>query len=140
MRFVILDDEATDRELIPWALRTWWPDARYDVVADLPALETALETAADVLLIDYLMPHCPWPQALRAAHRRQPQLCVIVMSGAISDDRGQAALRDGATYYVQKHQLDRLVPVIERALATRTLVEEQQALVQSAAAVVARLS
>ena len=77
----------------------------------------ALENESFALILaDYTLPFFDGLSALRVAREKCPNTPFIVISGAIGDDLAVETLKQGATDYVLKSCLGRLVPVITRAL------------------------
>ncbi|HVG63377.1 MAG TPA: ATP-binding protein [Hyalangium sp.] len=70
----------------------------------------------DLILSDYNVPGFDGLSALHAARRFVPDLPFLFISGALGEDRAIDLLRRGATDYVLKDRLERLVPSVERAL------------------------
>jgi len=70
----------------------------------------------DIILCDYNLPSFSGTTALEAIRKQSPDVPFIFVSGTIGEDRAIDALKRGATDYVLKDRLDRLVPAIERAL------------------------
>ena len=70
----------------------------------------------DIILADYDFPGADGIAALRLAHQQCPLTPFILVSGKIDEDIAIASLAEGATDYVFKHKLARLVPAIKRAL------------------------
>lgn len=125
LRILNLEDDARDAELNEAMLAARWPhsvlmraDNREDFVA---ALE---QEGLDLILSDYSMPHFNGLDALALAHERRPEVPFIFVSGTIGEDVAIEALKNGATDYVLKHHLLRLIPVVDRALReTRERIE-----------------
>ena len=70
----------------------------------------------DVVLSDYAMPHFDGLRALRALREQSAFLPFIIISGSIGEETAVAAMRAGASDYLMKDNLTRLVPAIEREL------------------------
>ncbi len=70
----------------------------------------------DLILSDYNVPGFDGLSALHAARRFLPDLPFLFVSGALGEDRALELLRKGATDYILKDRLDRLAPILERAL------------------------
>jgi signal transduction histidine kinase len=77
----------------------------------------ALENESFALILaDYALPFFDGLSALRMAREKCPHTPFIVISGAIGDDLAVETLKQGATDYVLKSCLGRLIPVITRAI------------------------
>ena len=81
----------------------------------------------DIILSDYNVPGFEGTAALAAARLACPQTPFIFVSGALGEDRAIELLRRGATDYVLKDRLERLVPSVERALQEAREREERRA-------------
>ena len=70
----------------------------------------------DLILADYALPSFDGLSALRIARRQQPDLPFIFVSGTMGEEVAIEALKIGATDYVLKTRMSRLVPSVHRAL------------------------
>jgi PAS domain S-box-containing protein len=81
------------------------------------ALQSALDRQSwDLIIGDYSMPHFGGADALALVRERGLDVPFIIVSGTIGEERAVAAMKAGASDYVPKDNLKRLVPVIEREL------------------------
>jgi PAS domain S-box-containing protein len=79
--------------------------------------ETAVKQRRfDVILCDHNVPGYSGFAALEFAKQYQPEVPVIILSGALDDEQAVQSLKHGATDYILKERLARLVPAIRRAL------------------------
>jgi two-component system cell cycle sensor histidine kinase/response regulator CckA len=69
-----------------------------------------------LILIDHNLPGYDGVAALEQAQRIRPDVPVILISGTVDDEEAVKVLHLGATDYLLKDRLDRLVPAIRRAL------------------------
>jgi DNA-binding NtrC family response regulator len=133
IRVVLVEDDADDVELV----RARFADAglRCDLerVESSPTFRAALRRGAvDLVIADYSLPRFDGMAVLELARELRPDLPVVLISGVIDEDLAIETLKLGATDYVLKHRLDRLVPVVLRVLREserrrRTLVEVREA-------------
>ena len=70
----------------------------------------------DVILCDFSMPQFNGLAALKFARKKRPDVPFIFLSGTIGEELAVEALREGATDYIIKDRLSRLVSSIKRAL------------------------
>ncbi len=112
-----LEDSAEDAELNQAMISARWPacdllrvDNRADFVAALD------QGGIDLILSDFTMPGFNGREALELARERLPAVPFLFVSGTIGEDTAIEALKHGATDYVLKHRLVRLIPAVDRAL------------------------
>ena len=74
------------------------------------------ESAPDLILADYKLPAINGIGALRIVRVLCPEIPFIFISGDVNEEWAVKALKHGATDYISKQNLARLVPSIERAL------------------------
>lgn len=124
LRILHLEDNRLDAELVHRRLRAGLA-CEILLVTDKQAFESALnQEAVDVILCDYGIPGYSGEAAIRFAQQTRPAVPVLVLTGALGDEQAVNCLRMGATDYLLKDHLERLVPAIENALGA---VEERQA-------------
>jgi len=117
-RLLILEDDTLDAELAVAALRHGGVSVDWRCVATCQEYEAALSEAKwDLVLSDYSLPNYTGLQALAALRARDPLLPFVLISGTLGDERAIDCLKAGATDYVLKDNLPRLVPVVRRALS-----------------------
>lgn len=117
LRFLHLEDDPLDGELVQASLRSSGFDFAYDAVRTRRDFEQALRASPyHVILSDYSLPGFDGASALALARQRQPEAAFIFVSGTIGEERAVESMKSGATDYVLKAHLDRLGPVVRRAL------------------------
>ena len=132
LNILLLEDVATDAELIRAELRREGLTFDARCVSTRDAFAEALETdAPDIILADYSLPTFDGLSALEMANERCPHVPVVFVSGAIGEERAIETLKQGATDYVLKDRLSRLGPAVKRALRE---AEERRARRQAEAA------
>ena len=123
-----LDDNPQDADLIRRKLGSEGLSCDVTCVTDKASFESALDRARfDVVLCDYTVPGYSGRAALEASLAKQPQVPVIMISGSLGDIEAVECLKSGATDYLLKDQLERLVPAIERALRESAVDRERVA-------------
>jgi two-component system cell cycle sensor histidine kinase/response regulator CckA len=80
----------------------------------------------DLILADYTLPGYNGTSALAAAQAFQPAIPFIFVSGTIGEEQAIEILKEGATDYVLKQRIARLVPAIRRALREAAERAERQ--------------
>jgi signal transduction histidine kinase len=125
IRILLLEDTDTDAELVERALRR----ADLDFVLRRVQNEASFirelrDLEPEVVLADYKLPAFDGLSALRIVREQSADLPFLIVSGTLGDEKAVEVLKLGATDYVLKDRLSRLVPAIHRA---RKEVEEQRA-------------
>ena len=117
IKVLLLEDRPEDSDLVIHCLRKGGLDCDTRRVETAAQFTEALEGfRPDLILSDYTLPGFDGQDALRHAHARLPDTPYIFVSGTIGEERAIEALRQGATDYVLKDNLGRLVPAIRRAI------------------------
>ena len=115
-RVLHLEDNPLDAELIQHKLREGLGSADVLWVKGKAEFEAAIEEPFDLILSDYHLPSYNALDALKAAHHRQPNTPIIVITGTLSEDEAVKCVTAGATDYMLKSGLQRLTPAVARAL------------------------
>jgi hypothetical protein len=117
LRILHLEDSVNDAELIRSKLEEDNLACFVERVDTREVFATRLEQGRyDVILCDYTMPCYDGLSALALAREKRPDLPFIFVSGTIGEDRAVETFKKGATDYVLKDNLARLVPSVRRAL------------------------
>jgi PAS domain S-box-containing protein len=117
LRILLLEDDPGDVELIQELLEVDDFNCEVTHVQTRPEFLAALENAEiDLILADYKLPSFDGLSALKLVQSARPDLPFIFVSGTIGEDVAIEALKIGATDYVLKTRLERLVPSVQRAL------------------------
>jgi PAS domain S-box-containing protein len=118
IRILLLEDSALDAELAQTRLAKAGLNFEMDRVETREAFVAALETTPyDLILADYSLPMFDGLSALEIASQLCPQVPFLFISGGLGEEVAIDSLKRGATDYVLKHRIDRLVPAVTRALA-----------------------
>ncbi|WP_315790785.1 sensor histidine kinase [Fischerella sp. JS2] len=117
MRILLLEDSWADAELIGTTLKKSINDCDFVRVETRTDFIKALKTETlDLILADYALPSFDGFSALELARAICPEVPFIIISGILGEERAIETLKSGATDYVLKQRLERLVPAVERAL------------------------
>src|ERR1700677_4254512 len=116
LRILNLEDSPLDAELTEAMISARWPHCHFVRVDTKEDFLSALDDDLDLILSDYTMPSFSGRDALTLAHEKRPEVPFLFVSGTIGEDTAIEALKNGATDYVLKHRLMRLIPAVERAL------------------------
>ena len=117
LRILLLEDNSADAELIRNTLEADHLVSRITCVQTRAEFLTALEDSGiDLILGDSQLPSFNGISALRLALSVRPDLPFIFVSAILGEEAAVQALKIGATDYVLKTRLSRLVPAVRRAL------------------------
>ena len=121
VRILIVDDVEADAELVrfelqrmPFAHQTTW-------VKDRESFVRELADPPDIILTDFSMARFDAIELLKIVRTSQPDVPVIIVSGAIGEESAVQAMKLGAVDYVSKDRLGRLETAIEHVLNVRRL-------------------
>jgi PAS domain S-box-containing protein len=113
-----LEDDPRDMELVEAMLLAADMDCQIVRVQSCDEYDAALRKQGfDVILGDYRLPGYDGISALRLAQELCPDIPFVFVSGTMGEDAAIEGLTQGATDYVLKQRLSRLVPAIKRALS-----------------------
>ena len=125
LRVLLVEDNPDDVQIILRLLRRGGYEPSWVQVQTAETLEEALAHGHwDIVLSDYSMPQFDALRALSKLREQSAHLPFIVVSGSIGEETAVAAMRAGASDYLMKANLTRLVPAIEREL--RESAERQE--------------
>ena len=114
---LLLEDSPTDVKLIEHALRRGSPGFKVDHVDNKRAFIRRLKRQVpDLILSDFSLPTIDGYTALAIAQKHCPDVPFIFVSGTLGEETAIETLKKGATDYVLKHRLARIVPSVQRAL------------------------
>ncbi|MEK7235953.1 MAG: response regulator [Nitrospirota bacterium] len=117
LRLLQLEDNAVDAELITATLIEGGIPCQSQLVDTRQAFVAALKEARmDLILADYSIPGFDGMTALILARQHCPDVPFLFVSGTIGEELAIDAMHQGATDYVLKQRLGRLVPSVQRAL------------------------
>jgi DNA-binding NarL/FixJ family response regulator len=117
LHVLILEDTAADAELMEDELK----QAGLNFIAKRVATKAEFvrqmdEFSPDLILADYSLPGFSGKSALNIVVSQYPDIPFIFVSGALGEELAVELLKKGATDYVLKDNLLRLVPSVNRAL------------------------
>lgn len=117
IHIVMLEDNDTDADLITHTLRRGGIAFTCERVETRGGFTRALERVPpDLILSDYSLPAFDGYSALAIAQHQCPDTPFIFVTGTLGEEVAIETLKKGATDYVLKHRLGRLVPSVHRAL------------------------
>src|SRR3954465_2906774 len=113
----MLEDDAADAELTRFALRKGglhFSMSRVDARDEY--LEALEKNPPSLILSDYSLPGFNGSAALEIAQEKCPEIPFIFVTGTMGEEVAIETLKSGATDYVLKTRLSRLIPAVHRAL------------------------
>jgi len=117
LRILLLEDDARDAELIQELLEADQFDCEVIRAQTRAEFVAGLANAAiNLILADYKLPSFDGLSALKLALAARADLPFIFVSGSLGEEVAIEAVKIGATDYVVKSRLSRLVPSVQRAL------------------------
>jgi CheY-like chemotaxis protein len=117
LRILYLEDEPKDAELIQATLEGANVVCSVTRVESRPEFVGLLERGGfDLILADYTLPSFDGISALKMAKKVRPEVPFIFVSGTLEEEVGIEALKLGATDYLFKNRLARILHSVQRAL------------------------
>lgn len=122
LRVLHLEDSELDHELAVAHLLRGGLNVECRRVESRADFESALDRRGgaanrwDLILSDYNLPGFSGIDALRIVRERRLEVPFILVSGEIGEDTAVEAMRNGASDYLLKSNLARLVPAVENAI------------------------
>lgn len=137
LRMLMVEDSEDDAFLLFSELKARGVRLHYQRVDCAADMEKSLADGDwDVIICDHDMPRFSSLAALGALKASKRDIPFIIYSGQISDQQAVSAMREGVQDYVEKGNISRLMPVIERELrnaAARRAVREADGRIRSLA-------
>ncbi|WP_009544015.1 response regulator [Crocosphaera subtropica] len=117
LQILLLEDNPLDADVVSLTLAEGGIDCDLQVVDTQAKFVAALQTQRFALVLaDYILPGFDGATALRITRERYPNMPFIFVSASLGEELAIESLKQGATDYVLKQRLERLVPCVERAL------------------------
>lgn len=117
IRVLHLEDDPGFSRLVASLLETLGPESALTRVDTREGFESSLATGLfHIVLADHRMPGYDGMEALEHARRQQPWLPFVFLSGELGEELAVASLQKGASDYVLKTNLARLVPTVVRSV------------------------
>lgn len=125
LRIVLLEDSEPDVDLIQQTLSDSGLQASVVTVQSREEFESELTRGSpSIILSDYWLPTFDGSIALEIAKQLAPHVPFIFVTGVLGEEVVIEMLKKGATDYVLKTRLTRLVPAINRALRETTQMRD----------------
>lgn len=117
LKILIVEDSEEDAELLIRELRNEGYELIFERVDTYKAMNTALDKEKwDIIISDYVMPYFSGLDALKLLQSKKLDIPFIILSNKIGEDIAVNAMKAGASDYVLKGNIARIVPAIDREL------------------------
>lgn len=144
LRVLLVEDSEDDALLLIQKLRRGGYEPAYELVDTAAAMREALARKEwDIVCTDQAMPNFSAWGALAVLQENHPEVPLLLVSGHITAEQAVQLLQAGVRDYINKSDLGRLVPAVERELnqventRQRLLAEGQLRLLGTAVATAA---
>jgi diguanylate cyclase (GGDEF)-like protein/PAS domain S-box-containing protein len=124
LRVLILEDRASDAELVADALRRSGLEFDWTRVDRKSEYLAALGDKPDVVLADFKVPGFGALDALDATREQGSDVPMIIITGSLGDEIAAECIKRGASDYLLKDRLSRLGVAVEKVLERKRLREE----------------
>jgi two-component system cell cycle sensor histidine kinase/response regulator CckA len=126
LRILHLEDDPIDAGLVLSALEAGGIKCSITCVQNRRDFVAALKRGdIDLILLDIFLPAFDGMSAARLVRMRWPAIPLIIVSGTLGEELAIDSLNSGATDYVLKERLSRLVPAVRRAMLEVEALEER---------------
>lgn len=116
-KVLILEDNPDDAELLKYELKSAGLTIQEKIVSEEKEFISALnEFVPDIILADYNLPSFGGMEALNIVIRKKLDIPLILVTGALGEEKAIETIKNGVTDFVLKDQLYRLSFVFNRAL------------------------
>lgn len=117
LQVLIVEDSENDAELLVYYLEKAGYSIVSEIVEDASAFQKALSKRPwDVIFADHQMPRFSSLEALQILKETGLDIPFIIISGTIGEEEAVNALKAGASDYMKKQSLGRLIPAIQREI------------------------
>ena len=123
---MMIEDSEDDHDLILRRIKKEGYDPYCKRVETKNGLEKALKGQWDIVLSDQHMPSFDGFSALKVVREKNPIIPFLLISGNVTEQLAISALKQGASDYLFKDNLQRLVPVISRELKDFEIRKKQK--------------
>jgi len=133
LRALIIEDSEDDLMLVLRELRRGGFEPDYLQVEAAETMSEALEEEWDLILSDYSLPCFSAPAALKVLKNSAIDIPFIVISGNVGEEIAVQLMQYGCNDYINKNNLSRLCPAIQRELdksKTKKLHKASEALTE----------
>ncbi|HBU69334.1 MAG TPA: two-component system response regulator [Elusimicrobia bacterium] len=127
LSILLIEDSDEDSELIQYAIKNGGIKADFLRIETKEALLEAISSfCPDIILSDYTLPSFNGRIALEVARANCPEVPFIFVAGTLGEELAIELLKSGATDYILKNKLTKLVPAVKRAVTEKEEREERR--------------
>lgn len=131
MRFLIIDDNPADRELIVRKLRKEFANTEFVELGRQAELDEAIaQDNYDIILTDYQLNWTNGLWVLKKVKERYPDVPVVMFTGTGSEEVAVEGMKSGLSNYVLKKHLDHLPFAIRESLEKAKLRKQYDEAIQ----------
>jgi len=117
LRILHLEDDPNDRRVIQEWLKDQSIAAEFvNAENEADFVKAVEEQSFDIILADKSLPGFDGMAALRFIREMFPHIPFVFVTGSMGEEAAIETLKDGATDYVLKDRLSRLIPAVQRAI------------------------
>jgi PAS domain S-box-containing protein len=122
VKFLIIDDNAADRELMVRRLHREFPDSQFVTVGHQQALDDAIAQGDfQIVLTDYQLHWSDGLTILALIKEKFPDVPVLMVTGTGSEEVAVEGLRSGLSNYILKKHMDQLPFAVRESLENARL-------------------
>lgn len=131
MKVLLIEDSEADAEIVLLELEQSGYQIQYQRVMTAQAMQQALaDQKWDLILSDFQLPQFDAPEALKIYKHSGLELPFIIISGVTRARDAVNLLQAGADDFIEKSDLARLVPAVQRGLRNAKLRRDQRIYVE----------
>lgn len=131
MKFLVIDDDRSIRQMVVSQLRQAFPGAELEEIDQRSGLEAALERGGfDLVLTDYYLGWADGLDVLGIVQERFPHIPVVMVTATGSEEVAVEGMKAGLSDYVLKRHLRRLPVAVQESLEKARLRREHEAALQ----------
>lgn len=116
LNVLLIEDSFDDAILLVEELKSAGFNPKWKRVDNERDFRANLRSELDLIFSDFTLPQFSVNRALEILHENRLEVPFIIVSGTIGEERAVDSMKAGATDYVIKDRIERLGPVVERAL------------------------
>ncbi|MBI9066642.1 MAG: response regulator [Salinivirgaceae bacterium] len=124
LKILFVEDSPDDLEIMLLMFSQNSLSVDWERVQTEPALLAALSKDWDIVICDYKMPGFSGIDALKIIKKQNGFLPVIIVSGTMGEEQAVATLKNGASDYIMKDKLLKLLPAVENAIKSKKFEKE----------------